>query len=104
MTPSARLIARLRAMGLDIPEGARVERTYAGRLQRECGAWSWALYSATGFELNIGSQFSVTRLLRGRMCASRPWGWESSDIDIDPWQSSEATPAAWRFYAEEAAR
>lgn len=36
-----RLVDRLRDEGHDIPRDLAFHRTYAGRVQRERGAWSW---------------------------------------------------------------
>lgn len=63
MTPVERLFDRLRAMGLDVPDGSRFHRTHAGYWQRAQGAWSWFIDNADGREL-YGSQVTVTELLR----------------------------------------
>lgn len=64
-TPSARLLTRLRAMGLPVPEGASIERTHAGHWQRKEGAWSWQVLPQLGRE-GVGSQYPVTKLLHAR--------------------------------------
>jgi hypothetical protein len=64
MTPTQRLFKRLgEECQFEIPEGATLHRTYAGRLQRQTGAWSWFILSAEGREL-CGSCCSVTQLVR----------------------------------------
>ena len=95
MTPSERLLGRLRKMGLDIPEGAQVRRTYAGALQRNVGAWSWFLLNADGSELRIGSQYPVSELLRGRLHASQAHG-VREDIQVDPWEPG-AVSTGWQL-------
>jgi hypothetical protein len=61
MTPSARLLKRLRRMGLPIPEGSEIRRTYAGFWQRRGGAWSWTVWPSAGIE-GVGSTYRVTEL------------------------------------------
>ena len=87
MTPSKRLIARLRAMGLIIPNDARVQRTYAGFWQRREGAWLWALVDSNDFELSIGSQHCVTSLLKERLIVIQHWN--NRDFHVDPWEPGE---------------
>lgn len=60
--PSERLLVRLRAMGLPIPQDAWIERTYAGYWQRQGGAWSWSVHPQTTYA--VGSQYPVAELLR----------------------------------------
>jgi hypothetical protein len=98
--PSQRLLARLRAMGLDIVDGAVVQRTYAGIWQRREGAWSWALVDANNFELSVGSQYPVTRLLKGRIMATQHWN--NDDLHVDPWEAiSEGQRGDYRYVFEE---
>jgi hypothetical protein len=86
-SPSERLLARLRAQGVEIPDGARIQRTYAGRCQREAGAWSWSVVNADGGDLRqrLGSQWPVGVLLGApRLIVSRSHrdlGW---DVDPEP--------------------
>jgi len=62
-TSSARLLHRIHVeSGLPIPAGTTIQRTYAGRLQRQTGAWSWFAISPDGFEV-CGSHYPVTTLL-----------------------------------------
>lgn len=89
MSLTARLLARLRAEGLAIPEGARVERTRAGRHQRSAGAWSWYLLDADGSELNIASQWPVGELVKAaRITAGHQQS--TRDTHIFPWQVPSA--------------
>lgn len=65
MLKSERLIQQLIERGL-VPSGNYlVQRTYAGADQRSHGAWSWGLvYADSGVEAFVGSQWSVTELLK----------------------------------------
>jgi hypothetical protein len=46
---SERLLARLTAMGLEMPEGTRLVRTNASRSARANGAWVWRAEDPTGW-------------------------------------------------------
>ena len=81
MTPSERLLARLTAMGVPLPEGAEIRRTYAGWLQRRHGAWSWAVDPSVG-AWTVGSQWPVTHLLRARRLVVSRAGTQA-DWDVD---------------------
>lgn len=101
-TPSERLLIRLRDMGLEIPDDARLRRTYAGYWQRAAGAWSWCLEDADGIELGIGSQYPVTSL-RGRIIVLRLWN--DRDLHVDPWLFlSDAQRGDYRQVIEEPVR
>jgi len=64
--PSVLLLRRIQAeSGLPVPLGTEIVRTYAGRIQRECGAWSWFAVTPDGFEV-CGSQYPVTTLLTAK--------------------------------------
>lgn len=64
MTRNARLIAaKARAIGIEVPELIRIERTYAGHWQMSAGAWSWyAIDPSTGHEV-MGSSHTIKELL-----------------------------------------
>lgn len=74
-TVQQKLITRMRAEGLDLPEGTCLFRTYASKSDLSCGAWSWHAAipgkPSTGpgvgavdmVVLNIGSQYSMLQLL-----------------------------------------
>jgi len=66
MTVSERLIKRLRAMGMDVPDASTLQRTHAGISMRQRGAWSWSLIAPGGHEL-CGSYHPATGLLRSNM-------------------------------------
>jgi hypothetical protein len=86
MTPSARLLARLRAQGVQVPEGAQIRRTYAGRCQREAGAWSWFVLNPDGSETigGLGGYHPVGVLLRApRLRVTRELN-GSWSVDPDP--------------------
>lgn len=76
MTKSQRLIERLsKELDTTFPEGTEVRRTYAGRNQRACGAWSWFLYCEKELISSIGSSYTVTELLK-----AKKWSF-TNDID-----------------------
>jgi len=66
-TPSERLLARLKAMGVPVEDDATIERTYAGYWMRARGAWVWS----SGVRAVVtGSIYTVTDLVRRpRLCA-----------------------------------
>lgn len=85
MTPSERLLDRLRSMlGLALPPGARLVRTHAGRLQREQGVWSWYVVDADGDEVvpHVGSAETVTQLLDSERLVA--WGMPAGYVEIGP--------------------
>ncbi len=59
----ARLLARLRTAGLDIPKGAIIRQTRAGRHQIAAGAYRWQVETEDGKPLPIGSDLTVAELL-----------------------------------------
>lgn len=90
MTPTERLIGRLRTMSVPIPEGTQLRRTYAGRDQRSKGAWSWffdypdrSRWPDRTFR-PIGSIYPVSLLLREpRLMVMRTI---TGDLEVDPWE------------------
>lgn len=92
MVTSEKLLARLQAMGLELPEGARLVRANASRSARANGAWVWRAEGTTGWvalptwytsdQGGIGSQWSMTELLRrptlGLTCN------DYGEISVDP--------------------
>lgn len=100
MTDVERLLTRLRRMGLDIPEGSAVRRTYAGKHQRAAGAWSWYLVDPTGRESRVGSQYPVGRLLGTHMAASR--GHREQDVVVYPAEPGDHAGRWDLYWAEEA--
>lgn len=90
MTTESQLIARLRGeCRLPLPEGTRLERTRAGRIQRSQGAWSWfAVFPCgqrvtwKGRGLQLGSHSPMTVLLNAArlVVSDTDWG----DTEIDP--------------------
>ena len=94
MTPSERLLKRIREMGVDVPDGARIQRTYAGRTMRSGGAWSWFVVGPDGRALDIGSQHPVKVLLaEKRLCGCSDY--ERYDVEINPWFHSVLTWSEW---------
>ncbi len=84
MKPSERMLALLRERGLDIPEGSEIRRTYAGRVQRAEGAWSWFVWhpeQALVSWTDVGSQFPLGTLLAGEFELDRD---RYGMIHVDP--------------------
>lgn len=66
-TPTAeRMLDRLRKVGLDLPEGTKLVRTFARDWQREEGAWAWKAVGPGDTPLGIGSSIPMYHLLRRR--------------------------------------
>lgn len=86
-TPSQRLLARLKAMGVPIEDGAIITRTHAGYWQRRQGAWSWRV-EQPDYRLPqqiVGSHYPVTDLVRApRLVATRDE--VTGDCSIDPYR------------------
>jgi hypothetical protein len=64
-----KLVQRLRdEHDLAIPDDFYFQSTYAGHWQRSAGAWSWWIHypAEGGGFMEIGSQWSVTELLRNK--------------------------------------
>jgi hypothetical protein len=83
-TPSERLLARLRALGLNIPKGMRVARSYVSPAQRSAGAWVWhveSLYPPPLPAQPIGSQWRVTDLLREPRLSAALDEWGQWSVD-----------------------
>lgn len=80
-----RLLAKIRAAGVPLPEHVEFRRTYAGRLQREAGAWAWFLLDAdTGYDLHIGSQWPQSALTGALDINLERQPHERGDWQIDP--------------------
>lgn len=95
-SPSARLLHRIHEeCGLAIPDGTEIHRTYAGRLQRQEGAWSWFALDPHGFEV-CGSHYPVTTLLRAKGIVASidthedAVGYAMKAISIDPVEVSRS--------------
>lgn len=90
MTSTERLLVRLREMGLDqeLPDGTVIRRTYAGRVQRAQGAWSWFAVPESFVPglTDVGSQVPVTELLRARRLVA---SMESGSWAVDPYDGAE---------------
>ncbi len=89
LSSGEKLIKRLRAMGLDLPDVVRVEHTNAGRVQKAAGAWSWYLVDHDGKELRVGGFLAVTELLRGPMIATRAPSRVPEDTHIDVFSAGD---------------
>ena len=53
----------LAARGLSMPADSRCRRTYAGRHQRDAGAWSWYVGSSAPC-ISVGSQWPMRAVAR----------------------------------------
>ncbi len=58
-----RLKVLLDRLGIPCPEVTEIRRTYAGRYQRSCGAWSWYAVNSGGREI-VASCDPLTPMLR----------------------------------------
>jgi hypothetical protein len=83
---SERLIARLRKIGLDLPDGTRLVRVYPSPAMRTEGSWSWTALGPNGRDLQIGSQHSMTALLEAEVILAQPIrsGAVGFDVDVVP--------------------
>ena len=87
MTPSERLVARLRKeCGLELPEGAYATRTYAGQHMRAAGAWVMRLHAADHSPIQpwTGSHWTITDLLRSQQL----------EVGLDRWGDRNIDPSA----------
>lgn len=86
MTPSDRLLARLRLEfpHLPIDATARIVRTRAGHWQLDAGAWRWEIHKKELYP-QIGSQYRVSDCLKAEKLEATSGNlWNESDIYIDP--------------------
>ncbi len=67
MKTSEKIIKFLREHGIECPDDVEIRRTRAGYWQRSAGAWSWYLWSDTGwaYNLRIGSQHFAKQVAKG---------------------------------------
>ena len=57
------VVAHLRQIGFDLPDSVYCKRTFAGRHQRDSGAWSWGLWAPSGVHCpQIGSQWPLAEV------------------------------------------
>lgn len=85
MTPSEKLLIRIQnELDLKIPSGAKIISNHPGHWQRAAGAWSWEIHHSKGMYPAIGSQFTVTRLLKAKKLRKSHEGLFGEDIYIDP--------------------
>lgn len=107
MKTSERLLAMLRQLPeLDLPEGAHLARAagaYSGD-GRSGGAWVWTVMNSAGIPTNIGSQWTMTELVRLGIEVNRD---SHGDIHIEPTTETqqrlarETRTAAGRLTLEE---
>jgi hypothetical protein len=86
MSKFERLMVRIRPMveeiGRRVPDGLVLRRTYAGRVQRAQGAFSWWAETEDGREA-IGSCDSITALLKApRISVSEPDHWMPGPLEL----------------------
>jgi hypothetical protein len=79
MKPSARMLIRIRKLGLPIPMDARVVSLHSGYIQKRDGAWSWCVRS-DAHPVMIGGYLSITELLKKELTANQ----SRTDITIEP--------------------
>lgn len=86
MRTSDRLLARLREIGLDLPDGSRLVRVHPSAAMRNEGAWSWTALGPGGRDLRIGSQHPMAVLLGAEMLLAESIrsGAVGSDVDVVP--------------------
>ena len=66
MTPSEKLMRRLRSeLGMQVPIGTKIRRTYAGRNMLAAGAWRWFLWGEN-FTGHFGGPDTVSVTLKAR--------------------------------------
>ncbi len=83
-TKAQRVLYRLRdELGLDIPQDAKVVRTYVGRWQKGGGAFLWYVFNGKSI---IGSQYTMTNLLKYKQ-------WE---IDSAMYDDIAIVPLGWK--------
>lgn len=61
---SERMLDRLRDMGIKITKNCRIDRTYAGQVQKMAGAMSWVVVEKELGEINLGGYATVTNLMK----------------------------------------
>lgn len=83
MRTSDRLLARLREIGVDLPEGARLVHVHPSPAMRNAGAWSWAALGPDGNDLRIGSQYPMAELLRAESLDVSRVGTSVTDPDVE---------------------
>lgn len=80
---SERLLRRIgEESDLVVPDGTVIRRTYAGRLQRQTGAWSWFAVDPAG-RVVCGSHYPVTMLLRAATLRVE-WDSTTGEVCVDP--------------------
>ena len=82
MTALEKIVAGLKAHGIDCPPDVQIRRTRAGRHQKAAGAWLWFLWSNSSWSRNgcIGSHYTVREIARGPFTISI----HNSDVSLDP--------------------
>lgn len=82
MTVNEKLLARLRAVGLKLPPDTEIRQTYAGAVQRKQDAWSWFAYCPSDAQIDVGSHWQVSELVRHQwLLVLRS---ETGALEVDP--------------------
>jgi hypothetical protein len=92
MTVRERMLRRMRAEGVDLPEDTELVRIYAGWAMKSRGCWSWFAHSPSDAHVNIGSHYTMTELLRMKrwlITTDR----DTRDTSIDPFPGDERVNA-----------
>lgn len=88
MSRASKIVELIVAAGYSWPgggENAQIRRTFAGKNQRDCGAWSWFLWPINndlGIFPSVGSQVAVGELLKGKVEVS--WDKHTRSVVLDP--------------------
>lgn len=83
-----RLVARLRGIGIDIPDDWECQNIHAGKRQREAGAWSWEI-TAKGTRTICASFVSATDLLKAKVISAHLEGRHERTLIIEPTADDE---------------
>lgn len=89
MTAVERLRQKLVECGIEFGDDSEFHRTYAGRVQRQQGAWSWffthARFGPVGpFRYDVGGYVPVTELARRPISVARSSADPVGSFDVDP--------------------
>lgn len=88
MNLAAKIVELITAAGYEWPGGpanAKLCRTYAGRNQRACGAWSWFLLpidNTLGIFPSVGGQCPAKDVAKGPTVVG--WNKHTRSIELDP--------------------
>jgi hypothetical protein len=102
MKTSERLLARLQAMGLEVPEDTRFVRTTASQRRGAANPWRWFAVTPddqlavptwyTSSLGGIGSQWPMGELLTWPTLALVCWDANYGNISVLPWSGESGAP------------